>query len=302
MLRRLRATASRGFGGGGGGGSGFDPRRGGGGGGGGFDDGEEEEGGGGGGGVPGPARRGWTYKRGDVVRTKEEQSVRDMRNAHSHVCCYFFSFFSRVQARRREAQQRWKILCLVRTFHGADGVDEETRRERLRNRVDDWMAGFAARLKISKDDALDTERSGEGSSATLTAATAATAMHLLPERKSRDSGLGSGGGGGGRDTASSPLLLLPSQPHYLNYLNNGNIGQANHRSNLLLPPPPPPLPRGGGGGGGGGGLPLLYSSLRRSSELRQDSARERREFESEQRERIRARADREREKNRCGTN
>ncbi len=151
------------------------------------------------------------------------------------------------------------------------------------------MAGFAARLKISKDDALDTERGGEGSSATPTT----TAMQL-PERKSRDSGLGSGGGGGGgRDTASSPLLLLPSQPHYLNYLNNGNIGQANHRSNLL-PPPPPPLPRGGVGGG----LPLLYSSLRRTSELRQDSARERREFESEQRERIRARADREREKNR----
>ncbi len=299
MLRRLRATASRGFGGGGGGGSGFDPRRGGGGGGGGFDDGEEEEGGGGGGGVPGPARRGWTYKRGDVVRTKEEQSVRDMRNAHSHVCCYFFSFFSRVQARRREAQQRWKILCLVRTFHGADGVDEETRRERLRNRVDDWMAGFAARLKISKDDALDAERGGEGSGATPTPT--AAAMHL-PERKSRDSGLGSGGGGGGggRDTASSPLLLLPNQPHYLNYLNgnNGNSGQANHRSNLL-PPPPPLLPRGGVGGGGG--LPLLYSSLRRTSELRQDSARERREFESEQRERIRARADREREKNRCGT-
>ncbi len=111
--------------------------------------------------------RSWTYKCGNLVRSKAEEA-----------------------ARRKEAKQRWKILCLVRTFHGADGVDELTRQERLKTRVDDWMAGFVAKLKIS---AVEESSAGKSHNQATT-----------NERKSRDSGLDSAE----FDTNSSSLLLL----------------------------------------------------------------------------------------------
>lgn len=38
------------------------------------------------------------------------------------------------------ARQRWKIFCLVKTADAE--TDEIVRQERLKERVDEWMAGF----------------------------------------------------------------------------------------------------------------------------------------------------------------
>ena len=47
------------------------------------------------------------------------------------------------------ARQRWKILCLVRTADAE--TDEITRQERLKERVDDWLAGFVSRLRLEEE-------------------------------------------------------------------------------------------------------------------------------------------------------
>ncbi len=143
----------------------------------------------------GADKRGWRYDRGSVVRTKEEQA-----------------------ARRREAQQRWKILCLVRTFHGADGVDELTRRERLASRVDDWMAGFVNRLRISKDGGV---RNG----ATAHQQQQQQQQQGDRDRKSKDSGLESGD----PDTTTSSLLLHHQQQQHSGGYNSSTSLSVRER-------------------------------------------------------------------------
>ena len=165
----------------------------------------EDDGSGGAGGRQGEVseggadRQGWRYDRGSVARSKAEQA-----------------------ARRKEAQQRWKILCLVRTFHGADGVDELTRRERLASRVDDWMAGFAARLRISGGDDGERGQYGAGQAGGRRNQQQQQQQQQMVDRKSKDSGLESGD----PDTATSSLLL-----HHA--ANSGGAGAAHNYNGRL---------------------------------------------------------------------
>ena len=51
--------------------------------------------------------------------------------------------------RRADAKKRWKILCIVRT---ADVESDETaRQEKIQERVDEWMSGFMAKMKIQSE-------------------------------------------------------------------------------------------------------------------------------------------------------
>ena len=58
---------------------------------------------------------------------------------------------SSAKSRRSQelARQRWKILCLVKTADSA--TDEMTRQERLKERVDDWLTGFIANLRLEEE-------------------------------------------------------------------------------------------------------------------------------------------------------
>ena len=50
--------------------------------------------------------------------------------------------------KRKKARQRWKILCLVKA---SDTVADETaRKERVQEKVDDWMRTIAHKLTIDE--------------------------------------------------------------------------------------------------------------------------------------------------------
>ena len=52
--------------------------------------------------------------------------------------------------RQEEAKKRWKILCIVRT---ADVESDETaRQEKIQERVDEWMTGFMAKMRIQSEE------------------------------------------------------------------------------------------------------------------------------------------------------
>ena len=54
------------------------------------------------------------------------------------------------QRRSWDAQRRWKILCIVRT---ADVESDETaRQEKIQERVDEWMSGFMAKMRIQSEE------------------------------------------------------------------------------------------------------------------------------------------------------
>jgi len=56
-----------------------------------------------------------------------------------------------VVRRREESRRRWKILCLVRSSNSGKSEDladdEEVRRERIKDKVDEWMGSFVARMR-----------------------------------------------------------------------------------------------------------------------------------------------------------
>jgi hypothetical protein len=54
-----------------------------------------------------------------------------------------------VVQRREESRRRWKILCLVRSTAAGEDLadDEEVRRERVREKVDEWMGSFVSRMR-----------------------------------------------------------------------------------------------------------------------------------------------------------
>jgi len=80
------------------------------------------------------------------------------------------------------ARQRWKILCLVKTSDFQ--ADETARKEKLKERVDEWMSSMVGRMKIPDDtnniDSRlneDTDTTSKGSTKT---AAAASLDNLIP--------------------------------------------------------------------------------------------------------------------------
>ena len=63
------------------------------------------------------------------------------------------------------AHHRWKVLCLVRE---ADyEADETVRKERIKDRVDEWMSSFVNKLKTTKEDVSTAGRNFPESAADL---------------------------------------------------------------------------------------------------------------------------------------
>lgn len=80
---------------------------------------------------------------------------------------------------RAKARLRWKVLCLVKT---ADvEADEAVRKEKIKERVDEWMSRFVSKLRISQEEAKE-RREGTSVGESNGAAADLDPPSLLPDK------------------------------------------------------------------------------------------------------------------------